>query len=175
VHGGWTDDLLRVEDLEAALPSMTLWRVTGGRSVDRAALEADLRTPLPADFRSLAEVYPVLIIDDFLKGPVPRPGVEASWASASREDETLQDPYEMGDTEDYVAFPQPGGVISWAESNSGGSFHWRASPADPDAWPVVMRGDNGDWSEFPVGAVGFLHRRVPANHPRTRYAQGFPE
>jgi hypothetical protein len=61
VHGGWTDDLLRVEDLEAALPSMTLWRVTGGRSVDRAALEADLRTPLPADFRSLAEVYPVLI------------------------------------------------------------------------------------------------------------------
>ncbi|MBT2368033.1 hypothetical protein J7E88_22635 [Streptomyces sp. ISL-10] len=62
----------------------------------------------------------------------------------------------MGDTEGYVPFPQPGGLICWAESNSGDCFYWRTSPADPDAWPVVVRGDNGDWSEFPVGAVEFL-------------------
>jgi hypothetical protein len=30
------------------------------------------------------------------------------------------------------------------------------SPEDRDAWPVVVRGDNGDWSQFPVGAVEFL-------------------
>lgn len=148
--------MLRLEELEAVLPSMTRWRVPGGRSVDWAALEADLGTALPSDFRSLAEAYPILVVDDFLSVSVPRPGAEASWASESREDEVLQDLYEMGDTEGYVPFPQPGGLISWAQSNSGDSFYWRTSPADPDAWPVVVRGDNGDWSEFPVGAVGFL-------------------
>ncbi|WP_244183999.1 hypothetical protein [Streptomyces cellostaticus] len=148
--------MLRIEELEAVLPSMTQWRVPGGRSVDWTALEAGLGTALPSDFRSLAEAYPILVVDDFLSVSVPSPGAEASWASASREDEILQDLYEMGDTEDYVPFPQPGGLISWADSYSGDTFYWRTSSADPDAWPVVVRGDNGDWSEFPVGAVEFL-------------------
>ncbi|GAB2450653.1 hypothetical protein GCM10027162_55030 [Streptomyces incanus] len=39
---GLADDMLRVEELEAALPSMTRWRVPGGRGVDWAALECDL-------------------------------------------------------------------------------------------------------------------------------------
>lgn len=135
---------------------MTRWRVPGGRSVDWAALAAGLGTALPSDFRSLAEAYPVLVIDDFLMVVVPTPGAEALWASGRRENEILQDLYEMGDSEGHVPFPQPGGLISWAESNSGDSFYWRTSPADRDAWPVVVRGDNGDWSEFPVGAVEFL-------------------
>ncbi|MEU6550480.1 hypothetical protein ABZ915_09355 [Streptomyces sp. NPDC046915] len=148
--------MLRVEELEAVLPSMTRWRVPGGRHVDWAALEAGLGTALPSDFRSLAEAYPVLIVDGFLSVSVPRPGTEVLWASGCRQDEILQDLYEMGDTEGYVPYPEPGGLISWAESDSGDSFYWRTSPADPDAWTVVVRGANGDWSEFPVGAVEFL-------------------
>ncbi|MGW4389161.1 SMI1/KNR4 family protein [Streptomyces sp. NPDC004685] len=148
--------MLRIDELEAALPSMTRWRVPGGRDVDWAALDAVLGTALPSDFRALAEAYPVLVIDDFLMVSSPTPGAEASWAAASREDEILQDLYEMDDTEGYVPFPQPGGLISWANSNSGDSFYWKTSPADPDAWPVVVRTDNADWIEFPVGAVEFL-------------------
>ncbi|MFI7368432.1 hypothetical protein P8A21_40680 (plasmid) [Streptomyces poriferorum] len=87
---------------------------------------------------------------------LPTPGAEAPWASGRRDDEILQDLYEMGDTEDYVPYPQPGGLISWASSNSGDTFYWKTSPADPDAWPVVVRTDNADWIEFPAGAVGFL-------------------
>jgi hypothetical protein len=148
--------MLRVEELEAALPAMMSWRVTAGRSVDWAALEAALGTALPSDFRSLAEAYSVLVVDDFLMVSSPTPGAEALWGSARREDETLQDLYEMGDTENYVPYPQPGGLIEWAASNSGDSFYWRTSPAEPDAWPVVVRTDNGEWVEFPVGAVEFL-------------------
>lgn len=148
--------MVRVEELEAALPSMTRWRVPGGRSVDWTALEAGLGTVLPSDFRSLAEAYPVFAIDDFLMVSLPTPGAEAPWASASRDDEILQDLYEMGDTEDYVPYPQPGGLISWASSYSGDTFYWRTSPVDPDAWPVVVRTDNAEWFEFPVGAVEFL-------------------
>ncbi|MFG2555610.1 hypothetical protein ACGFWF_37555 [Streptomyces sp. NPDC048581] len=149
---------------------MTRWRVPGGRSVDWAALVADLGTALPSDFRSLAEAYPILVVDDFLSVSVPRPGAEASWASEARGDEILQDLYEMGDTEDYVPYPQPGGLISWATSNSGDVFYWRTSPEDPDAWPVVVRGDNGDWSEFPVGAVEFL----AGVYGRTIHVGGMP-
>ncbi|MFI2642011.1 SMI1/KNR4 family protein [Streptomyces sp. NPDC018610] len=148
--------MLRLEKLEAALPAMTRWRVPGGRGVDWAALEAVLGTALPSDFRSLAEAYPVLVIDDFLTVAVPRPGAEASWASASREDEILQDLYEMGDAEDYVPYPRPGGLISWGESDSGDVLYWRTSPGDPEAWPVVVRTDNAEWHEFPVGVVEFL-------------------
>jgi len=156
--------------LEAALPSMTRWRAAARRSVDWAALEADLGTALPSDYRSLAEAYPLLLIDDFLAVSIPRPGAEALWASASREDEILQDLYEMGDTEDYVPFPQPGGLIRWAESNSGDCFYRRTSPADPDAWPVVVRTDNGEWIEFPVGAVEFL----AGVYGRTLHVPGMP-
>lgn len=99
---------LSVAALEAALPAMTQWRVPGGRSVDWAVLEARLGTALPSDFRVLAEAYPVLVIDDFVMVSVPTPGAEVSWAAASREDEILQDLYEMDDTEGYVPFPQPG-------------------------------------------------------------------
>ncbi|MGW6152105.1 hypothetical protein ACWFRM_03100 [Streptomyces sp. NPDC055144] len=121
--------------------------------MDWAVLEAALGTALPSDFRSLADAYPVLVVDDFLMVSSPTPGAEASWAS---EDEILEDLYEMGDTQGYVPFPQPGGLISWAASYSGDSFYWKTSPADPDAWPVVVRTDNADWIEFPVGAVEFL-------------------
>ncbi|MFE6961356.1 hypothetical protein [Streptomyces sp. NPDC057696] len=148
--------MLRVEELEAALPAMTKWRVPGEHSVDWAALEAALGTALPSDFRALAEAYPVLVIDDFLMVSVPLPGSETSWAAGAREDEILQDLYEMDDTEGYVPFPQPGGLIGWADSNAGDSFYWRTSSPDPDAWPVVVRTDNADWIEFPVGAVEFL-------------------
>lgn len=148
--------MLRIAELEAALPAMTPWRVTAGRGVDWAVLEADLGTALPSDFRALAETYPVLVIDDFLMVSVPTPGAEVSWASESRNDEILQDLYEMDDTDGYVPFSQPGGLISWATSNSGDSFYWKTSPTNPDAWPVVVRTDNADWIEFPVGAVEFL-------------------
>ncbi|GII33850.1 SMI1/KNR4 family protein [Planotetraspora mira] len=149
--------MLRVEELEATLPSMTQWRAPARRSVDWAALEADLGTALPSDYRSLAEAYPPLVVDDFLFVSVPRPGAEASWASGRRySSEILQDLYEIGDTEDYVPYPEPGGLLCWAESNEGDVFYWKMNSPDPDAWPVVVRGANGDWSEFPVGAVEFL-------------------
>ncbi|MER7444883.1 hypothetical protein [Micromonospora avicenniae] len=149
--------MLGVEELEGVLPSMTHWRAPARRGVDWAALGADLGTALPSDYRSLAEAYPPLVIDDFLTVSIPRPGAEAAWASGVRySSEILQDLYEMDDTEGYVPYPEPGGLVCWANSDSGDAFYWRTSYPDPDAWPVVVRGANGDWSEFPVGAVEFL-------------------
>lgn len=149
--------MLRIEELEAALPSMMRWRAASRRSVDWAALEGDLGTGLPSDYRSLTEAYPTLVIDDFLMVSLPQPGAEASWVSGVRDSsEILQDLYEMEDTQGYVPYPEPDGLLCWAESYSGDRLYWRMSSPDPEAWPVVVRGANGDWSEFPVGAVEFL-------------------
>ncbi|MEV7686309.1 hypothetical protein ACFW1F_19120 [Streptomyces bungoensis] len=47
---------------------------------------------------------------------------------------------------------------------------WKTGPADPDAWPVVVRSANADWIEFPVGAVAFL----AGVYGRTIHVPGMP-
>ncbi|MFE2844942.1 hypothetical protein ACFXKS_15490 [Streptomyces scopuliridis] len=42
---------------------------------------------------------------------------------------------------------------------------------DPDAWPVVVFGRDGDWSEFSMGVVEFL----TATYRRTIDIPGMPE
>lgn len=63
--------MLRVEELEGVLLSMTRWRAGARRGVDWVALKAGLGTALPSDFGSLADAYPVLVIDGFLSVSVP--------------------------------------------------------------------------------------------------------
>ncbi|MFG2658054.1 hypothetical protein [Streptomyces sp. NPDC048425] len=47
------DTQLSIEELEAALPSVTQWRVAAGRSVGWTAFEVGPGTALPSDYRSL--------------------------------------------------------------------------------------------------------------------------
>lgn len=145
-----------VGELEAVLPGLVRWRVPGGRRVDWDALAAALGAGLPADFRALAEAYPGLVLGEFLTVSLPRPGGEAGWGAEGRDDEILQDLYETDDTDGYVPYPRPGGLIAWAESTSGDVLYWHTERADPDAWTVVLRTANAEWSEYGLGAVAFL-------------------
>ncbi|MEN8654731.1 SMI1/KNR4 family protein [Streptomyces sp. 21So2-11] len=167
--------MLRIEELEAALPTMTRWRAGSPRRVDWAALEGGLGTALPADYRVLAEAYPTLVIDDFLSVALPAPGFETNFVAGRRySSEILRDLWEIDETEGYAPYPEPGGVLCWGESYSGDQLYWKMNSPDPDAWPVVVFGRNGDWSEFEMGVVEFLaatYRRtidipgMPANFP----------
>ncbi|MFD0558685.1 hypothetical protein FB566_4638 [Stackebrandtia endophytica] len=49
----------------------------------------------------------------------------------------------------YEFWPEPGGLVPWADVNGDLLFCWRTVGDDPDAWPVVVA-DNGvsEWSEF---------------------------
>ncbi|WP_162834123.1 SMI1/KNR4 family protein [Amycolatopsis circi] len=55
---------------------------------------------------------------------------------------------------DYRLFPEPGGLLPWANDTGGGVFFWRTSPEDPNHWPVVFW-DRGmsEWNEHPGGMV----------------------
>ncbi|GAA1028532.1 MULTISPECIES: SMI1/KNR4 family protein [Amycolatopsis] len=55
---------------------------------------------------------------------------------------------------DYRLFPEPGGLLPWADDTCGGVFFWRTSSENPNHWPVVFW-DRGmsEWNEHPGGMV----------------------
>lgn len=148
--------MLSVAELEAVIPAMRPWRV-GPRPIDWATLEGQLGTSLPSDYRALAEAYPTLQFQDFLRVPLPNPGAESVFASGfEHEAEILRDLWQADLTEGYAPYPEPGGLLCWGTSLDGDSFYWKTGSPNPDEWPVVVFGCNDDWSEFPGGVVKFL-------------------
>jgi hypothetical protein len=154
---------------------MVKFRVAAPREVRWEVLREKLGVEFPSDFRALAESYPMLVFEDFLRLELPRPGKESSYVAAAQlAAEILDDLREEGEAAGYVPFPEPGGLLLWASSFSGDYFYWRTWSESSDDWPVVVRGANGDWSEYAMSAVDFLvaiYRRyftipgMPKNFP----------
>jgi hypothetical protein len=67
----------------------------------------------------------------------------------------------------YAAFPELPGLIPWAEFDHpmGGTLFWLADAGDPNSWPVVAWGADGNWEEYDVGAVAFLIALVRGKLP----------
>lgn len=174
--------MLSMQELEATLPSMTQWRSQSPRAVDWRQIERELGTRLPTDYQALGEAYPTLVIDDFLVIGLPKPGAESTFVDGSRSRSAmLRDLWEVDESEGYKPYPEPGGLLSWGESLSGDHFYWKVESQDPDLWPIVVGGRNGEWSEFPGGMVRFLvdtYRRTiqipgmpaafPGSHPEIK-------
>ncbi|GAA1860886.1 hypothetical protein GCM10009687_30100 [Asanoa iriomotensis] len=106
------EDMLGIEDLEAAVPSMLRWRAPSARRVNWQTVERELGTPLPSDYRELGEAYPTLIVDDFLLVTLPKPGSEAAFATGSfRRSESLRDLWEVNESDGYAPYPEPRRVV----------------------------------------------------------------
>jgi hypothetical protein len=125
-----------------------------GGPYDWAATERELGTPLPADYKRLVETYgrggfwgalylrapghdgayPLIadLLDDF--GPL-------------REDDLGHYPYPL--------YPEPGGLLAWAENDCGGFVCW-LTEGPPDAWPVVIWTRDDDYERHEGGATAFL-------------------
>ncbi|MFC4335400.1 SMI1/KNR4 family protein [Salininema proteolyticum] len=143
--------------LESAVSARAQFRSAAPRAVRWEVLHAALGVELPPDFRALAEAYPPLEFEDFLRIELPRVGEESSYVARVREaSEILQDLCDMGDAVDYVPYPEPGGLLLWGSSTSGDCFYWRTWSESPADWPIVVMGENGDWSEHVIGVVDFL-------------------
>ncbi|MCX4972031.1 SMI1/KNR4 family protein [Streptomyces sp. NBC_00620] len=176
------EDMLRVSDLERVVSELLSHRSPGPRGVNFEAISQILGVELPSDYRELADFYPTLEFDDFLRVPTPLPGQERAFGDGIfRELETLRDLQDDDMTEGYVAHPDPGGLIPWSESLSGDVFYWRISGGNSDDWPVVVNSRNDDWWEFQEGALAFLvglidgtierrglPDRIPGANPRVR-------
>ncbi|MEU6247465.1 SMI1/KNR4 family protein [Glycomyces sp. NPDC047010] len=143
--------------LESAIPAMVQFRAAQARGVRWGVLRGELGVELPSDFRALAEAYPALEFEDFLRVELPEPGKESSFVTTHRQmAEILDDWRQEGYAAGYIPFPEPGGLLLWGLSNQGDSFFWRTWSESPDNWSVVVSGRNGDWSEYAIGVVDFL-------------------
>lgn len=174
--------MLRVSELERAASSLRPFLSGEVRGIDYGRISELLGVSLPVDYKELADYYPTLEFDEFLRIPTPTPGRERDFVEGIfRELEILRDLEEAEMSEGCVAHPAAGGLIPWSESLSGDVFYWRVSERNPDAWPVVVNSRNDEWWEFPGGAIAFvvglidgsidrrgLPSEVPSRNPSVR-------
>ncbi|GAB2868979.1 hypothetical protein GCM10027074_40790 [Streptomyces deserti] len=167
--------MLTPQDLERSLPGLLQWKAPEGRSIDWSVIRAELGTDLPSDYRSLAESYPTLVIDDFLAISIPAPGAESDFVVGVHSGaEILRDLWEVDESHGYAPYPEPEGLLEWGSSPSGDQFYWRTKGSGPDSWTVVVSGRNDDWWEFPGGIVEFLVAVVSRTIPLPGLPAAFP-
>ncbi|GCE00666.1 SMI1/KNR4 family protein [Embleya hyalina] len=122
-------------------------------------LELQIGTRLPVDYKILVSAYPRLCLADFIRLLDPRksiPGLRpleanawnSEWLADMREDFPEEFPY--------PAFPEPEGVLMWANTTDGDYCYWQVI-GEPEEWEVVISTDKGRfWSRFPGGVIDFL-------------------
>lgn len=95
--------------LETAVPGLRAHRRPEAAALDWDMMENGLGTPLPADFKHLAEWYPPFQLDGFLVVGLPRPGEEIHRLRAMHDDREW---WESDDATDLrLPCPAPDGLL----------------------------------------------------------------
>ncbi len=130
---------------------------------------------LPSDFVELSTFHESVVLDDFLSLLIPVPGDEAGFVSAVQALlSTLGDLRDSDMTDGHVPFPEPGGLLPWANSNEGDLLFWKTGDPDPDRWPVVVGDGISDWEETRETLTGFLTGLVRGTVESEILPAGFP-
>jgi hypothetical protein len=109
----------------------------------------------------MAEMFPDFTMCDFMHRIAPSQGDGAGDYLVSI-DSTLEILREWCADEDffgnrpYVAFPEPGGLLPWGESNEGDIFCWKTGDPDPDKWPVALGSRSSTWDEHEGGMLNYM-------------------
>jgi hypothetical protein len=150
----------RLDELFARLPEFAEQRLAVPVLVGWDAVHAELGTELPSDFRELMEQTAFHVYDDFLMPFHPRhegPGHSGYYVGVARDQlNNIRSHAEAGDSEGYQPFPEPGGLLPWANSLEGDVLYWDTTHEDPERWTVVVEGRNGSWLPFDGGVLEFL-------------------
>jgi hypothetical protein len=66
----------------------------------------------------------------------------------------------------YPVYPEPGGLLNWANNGNGDHCFWLVEGADPDRWPIVVvyRADL-EWERFDAGTAEFLLAVATGEYP----------
>lgn len=131
------------------------------RACDWPAIEAQMGTPLPEDYKSLAETYGPGEFDETYTLHAPSAaGSPTDLVTAAREHADIMRSIreDLLEGRPLLVFPEPEGLLCWGTVSSGLSLCWQTS-GPPDSWPVVVSDDTSmsvDTWRFEGGTVDFL-------------------
>ncbi|RKE17291.1 hypothetical protein BX266_0547 [Streptomyces sp. TLI_171] len=123
---------------------------SGPPAVDWQAVEAELGTALPPDYKEIVDVFGPGSFDNYVdlltpntKGSDLMRVIEAPAARFAP----------------HPAFPAPHGLLRWGSSEYDLDLAWQTGAADPSDWPVLVRSDAAEgWRRYDYGAGEFLAR-----------------
>jgi hypothetical protein len=134
------------------------------RTIDWAAIEAVIGSPLPPDYKQISEVLGPgeieggVIITAPGSSALPLDFVEFNNGLTGdyrqvQEEFGLDIPFEM--------FPRKEGLIAWGYTSWGDNLFWHPIGEGPAHWSVVaVEGRGPGWFEFEGGAAEFLVKMV---------------
>ncbi|WP_143035788.1 SMI1/KNR4 family protein [Lentzea fradiae] len=153
------------------------WSGTPKWLPDWDVAERLLGLALPGDYKELLSTVPVgVYAGTVLLGPPTPKGHQNDLLAEHRA--FMSELRTRADDLPYAVFPELPGLLPWAEFSHrmAGELFWLADEGDPDSWPVVVRGADGNWEEFDVGVAAFLAALVRDELPSelVAYKPGAP-
>jgi hypothetical protein len=147
------------------------------RTFDWAAVESDLGSRLPADYKLLAESFPDGWFRRFVRMQPPERvhDYDQSLSEfASGQLEALREFRATGEVSfPYPLFPEPGGVLPWGYIWSPGLAFWLTGPGDPDDWPVAVAAEEFEyWDRFDGTMCEFLTEVAAARYAASGFFEG---
>ncbi|MDT0267681.1 SMI1/KNR4 family protein [Streptomyces sp. DSM 44915] len=144
-----------------------------GVRVDWQALEEELGSRLPSDYKWLVERYGPGSFDNFLhvlQPTSPAPPIRLV-SSADRAAEILD---QLREKEDIPFATEE--LLPVAKTDNGDTIYWVTRPEDdPDAWTLTGNGArNTRWPRFDGGIVAFLVATLSGAHKMAIFPNGFP-
>jgi hypothetical protein len=130
--------------------------------VEWAAVEGNLGTRLPADYKGLVQTYGPGAFDDFLSVFQPvTPFLTLELAYQARRGAEIHGRDEL---------------MAVAGTDNGDTLYWVKHPADePDAWTITGNGARNDqWPRFDGGLAAFLHAVLSGALRFPIFPNGFP-
>jgi hypothetical protein len=140
-----------------------------GDEVDWAAVEVELGTPLPADYRAFISVYGGGCIGRDLNVLLPRPAPGPQWEEPGLAAETANLRLNWRHEIDRAGLDlNENDLLSWGVgSMEPDLLGWVTSDPDPERWPVLARPRHVNygeptWQLYDCGMIAFLVRLLRA-------------
>jgi hypothetical protein len=171
--------LVAVEELTKLVPPPSQPLELGTLKQWRA-IEKELGTKLPADYRGFVFAYGSGRFAGFYRVDNPFAASEyMALVPASRRWADILRQQRAGPGKDYVPFPiypEPGGLLHWANDDNGNCYYWRTE-GSPDQWTVVQDGVRGSgflehkctMAEFLLRVLTKQIKPLAGAYPRKRH------
>jgi hypothetical protein len=143
--------------------------------IDWNAVEADLGTSLPSDYKALIEIYGQGTFGNFVSVFQPvTPFLTVELAHQARRSQQILK-HHQDHAREILPFA-PGDLQAVAGTDNGDTLYWVKHPnAEPDSWTLTGNGArNTRWPRFPGGLVTFLYEVLSGTLHFPIFPAGFP-